>query len=161
MSNSVTPWTIVHGILQARILEWVAFYFSRGSSKPRDWTQVSCIADRFFTSWSTRQSHIVTSWTRTWTLAVFHKTWYLPLMFMGFRKKVKMEAPYYISRCLIVISQFSSVAQPCLSLCNPMNRSMPGLPVHHQLLEFTQTHVHRVGDAIQPSHPLLSPSPQL
>ena len=45
------------------------------------------------------------------------------------------------------------------ALCNPMNRSMPGLPVHHQLLEFTQTHVHRVGDAIQPSHPLLSPSP--
>ena len=55
--------------------------------------------------------------------------------------------------------QFSSVAQSCLTLCNPMNRSTPGLPVHHQLPEFTQTHVHRVGDAIQPSHPLSSPSP--
>ena len=54
--------------------------------------------------------------------------------------------------------QFSSVAQ-CPTLCNPMNRSTPGLPVHHQLLEFTQTHVHRVGDAIQPSQPLSSPSP--
>ena len=55
--------------------------------------------------------------------------------------------------------QFSSVAQSCLTLCDPMNCSMPGLPVHHQLPEFTQTHAHWVGDAIQPSHPLLSPSP--
>ena len=54
---------------------------------------------------------------------------------------------------------FSSVAQLCPTLCNPMNRSTPGLPVHHQLPEFTQTHVHRIGDAIQPSHPLSSPSP--
>ena len=49
-------------------------------------------------------------------------------------------------------SQFSSVAQSCLTLCDPMNRSTPGLPVHHQLPEFTQTHIHRVSDAIQPSH---------
>ena len=55
--------------------------------------------------------------------------------------------------------QFSSVAQSCLTFCNPMNPSTPGLPVHHQLPEFTQTHVHRVGDAIQPSHPLSSPCP--
>ena len=55
--------------------------------------------------------------------------------------------------------QFSSVTQSCLTLCNPMNRSMPGLAVHHQLPESTQTHVHWVGDAIQPSHPLSSPSP--
>ena len=55
--------------------------------------------------------------------------------------------------------QFSSVAQSCPTLCDPMNCSTPGLPVHHQLLEFTQTHVHRVCDAIQPSHPLSSPSP--
>ena len=55
--------------------------------------------------------------------------------------------------------QFSSVAQLCPTLCNPMNRSTPGLPVHHQLLESTQAHVHWVGDAIQPSHPLSSTSP--
>ena len=55
--------------------------------------------------------------------------------------------------------QFSSVAQSCLTLCDPMNHSTPGLQVHHQLPEFTQTHVHRVGNAIQPSHPLSSPSP--
>ena len=54
--------------------------------------------------------------------------------------------------------QFSSVAQLCPTLCDSMNRSTPGLPVHHHLLKFTQTHVHRVHDAIQPSHPLSSPS---
>ena len=55
--------------------------------------------------------------------------------------------------------QFSSVAQSCPTLCNPMNCSTPGLPVYHQLPEFTQTHIHPVSDAIQPSHPLSSPSP--
>ena len=55
--------------------------------------------------------------------------------------------------------QFSSVAQSCLTLCDPMDCCMPGLPVHHQLPELTQTLVHRVSDAIQPSHPLSSPSP--
>ena len=56
--------------------------------------------------------------------------------------------------------QIRSVAQSCPTLCDPMNRSTPGPPVHHQLPEFTQTHVHQVGDAIQASHPLLSPSPR-
>ena len=55
--------------------------------------------------------------------------------------------------------QIRSITQSCPTLCDPMNRSTPGLPVHHQLPEFTQTHVHRVGDAIQLSHPLSSPSP--
>ena len=55
--------------------------------------------------------------------------------------------------------QFSLVTQSCPTLCDPMNRSTPGLPVHHQLPEFTQIHVHQVSDAIQPSHPLSSPSP--
>ena len=58
-----------------------------------------------------------------------------------------------------VTIQFSSVSQSCPTLCDPMNHSTPGLPVHHQLPEFTQTHVHRVSDAIQPSHPRSSPSP--
>ena len=105
----------MRGILQARILEWVAIPFSRGSSLPRDRTWVSHIAGKYF---------------------------------------------FPCGREAICISvQFSSVAQSCLTLCEPMNRSMPGLPVHHQLPEFTQTHVHQVGDAIQPSHPLSSPSP--
>ena len=55
--------------------------------------------------------------------------------------------------------QLSSVDQLCPTLCDPMNRRMPGLPVHHQLPEFIQTHIHQVGDAIQPAHPLSSPSP--
>ena len=57
-----------------------------------------------------------------------------------------------------LVTQFSSVAQSCLTRCDPMDYSTPGLPVHHQLLELTQTHVHHVSDAIQPSHPLSSPS---
>ena len=66
---------------------------------------------------------------------------------------------YSIRMILKATHQFSSVAQSCPTLCNPINRSTPGLPVHHQLLEFTQTHVHWVSDAIQPSHPRSSPSP--
>ena len=70
-----------------------------------------------------------------------------------------MEAPFY--RCKNKGSGLFSSVQllSCVQLCNPMNCSMPGLPVHHQLPEFTQTHVHRVGDMIEPSHPLSSPSP--
>ena len=70
--------------------------------------------------------------------------------------------PLKVISCKAVVEcsiQFSSVARSCPTLCDPMNRSTPGLPVHHQLPEFTQTHVHQVGDAIQPSHPLSSPSP--
>ena len=59
----------------------------------------------------------------------------------------------------VISVQFSSVAQSCPTLCDPVNHNTPGLPVHHQLLESTQTHVHRVSDAIQPSHPLSFPSP--
>ena len=61
--------------------------------------------------------------------------------------------------CTSFIGSVQSVIQWCLTLCDPMNCSTPGLPDHHQLLQFTQTHVHQVGDAIQPSHPLSSPSP--
>ena len=66
-----------------------------------------------------------------------------------------------LSHLYISLVQFSSVTQSCPTLHNPMNRSTPGLPVHHHLPEFTQTHVHRVGDTIQPSHPLTSPPPAL
>ena len=70
-----------------------------------------------------------------------------------------LTSPTYIANFTFDSVQFSSVTQLCLSLCDPMDCSLPGLSVHHQLPEFTQTHVHRVGDAIRPSHPLLSPSP--
>ena len=64
-----------------------------------------------------------------------------------------------LNKYIISSVQFSSVTQSCPTPCDPMNRRTPGLPVHHQLPEFTQTHVHRVHDAIKPSHPRLSPSP--
>ena len=76
----------------------------------------------------------------------------------------KLYIIFSFSSCRTITSRFSSVpfssvAQSCPTLCDPMNCSTPGLPVHRKLLEFTQTHAHRVGDSIQPSHPLSSPSP--
>ena len=87
-------------------------------------------------------------------------------IFLGSKITADGDCSHEIKRHLFLgrkvmtnLDQFSSVTQSCPTLCNPMNRSTPSLPVHHQLLEFTQTHVHRVRDAIQPSHPLSSPSP--
>ena len=72
---------------------------------------------------------------------------------------VSYARPHYSVKVILIVFQFSSVPQLCPTLCNPMDCSTPGLPVHHKLLELTQTHLHWVNDAIQPSHPLLSPSP--
>ena len=80
------------------------------------------------------------------------------LLSMGSQSRTRLKR-LSSSSSRISSVQFSSVAQSCPTLCDPMNCSTPGLPVHHQLPEFTQTHVHRVSDAIQPSHPLWSPSP--
>jgi len=113
------PGSSVHRIFQARILEWVAISFSRGSSRPRDQTQVSYAAGGFFTT----------------------------------------ELPEKSSITTISSVQFSSITHSCPTLWDPMKCSMPGLPVHHHIPEFTQTHVHLVSDVIQPSHPLSSPSP--
>ena len=76
--------------------------------------------------------------------------WSLMIITEWPKKKKNQSLLFFWS--IRVFHQFSSVAQSCPTLCDPMNRSTPGLPVHHQLPEFTQTHV-RVGDAIQPSHP--------
>ena len=87
-------------------------------------------------------------------------------IFLSSKITADSDCSYEIKRHLLLgrkaitnLVQFSSVTQSCPTLCDPMNHSTPGLPVHHQLLEFTQTHIHRVRDAIQPSHPLSSPSP--
>ena len=101
----------------------------------------------------------------------FLKNYILRLILLAFKKAIDFyrlktghltEIRYgtsFCHNCLTCLdSVFSSVAHSCPTLCDPMNHSTPGLPVHHQLPEFTQTHVHWVGDAIQPSHPLLSPS---
>ena len=111
------PGSSIHGILQARMLEWVAVPFSRGSSK----TQGS-------------------------NPGLPHCKWILyQLSHQG--------SPTSLVRSI------SSVTELCPTLCDPMDCSTPDFPVHHQLPEPTQTHVSWVGDAIQPSHPLSSPSP--
>ena len=118
--NCTAPGFSVHGISQARILEWVAITFSRGSSQPRDWSHLSCIVGRFFTT--------------------------EPDSF-------PLEGP----TCVISSVQLLSHIQ----LCDPMDCSRSGFPVHHQLLELAQTHVRRVGDAIHHlifCRPLLLPS---
>ena len=82
---------------------------------------------------------------------------WLPELPVRTARGVSLSIRHYHPASLWV--QFSSVAQSCPALCDPINRSTPGLPVHHQLPESTQSHVHRVGDAIKPSHPLSFPSP--
>ena len=99
--------------------------------------------------WVAMPSSRGSSWSRDWT-HVSCISWIAG----GFFTTEPPGKPVHI--CSV---QFSSATQSCPTLCDPMNHSTPGLPVHHQLPEFTQTHVHRVGDAIQPSHPLSSPSP--
>ena len=79
--------------------------------------------------------------------------YFVPLIYIS----VFVPVPYCLDDCTFV--QFSSFTQSCPTLCDPLNHSTPGLPVHHQLLEFTQIHVHWVSDTIPPSHPLWSPSP--
>ena len=100
----------------------------------------------------------ITSWQTVETVTDF--------IFWDFKITVDGDCRHKIRRPLLLgrkamtnLVQFSSVAQSCLTVCDPMNRSTPGLPVHHQLPEFTQTHVLQVGNAIQPSHRLSSPSP--
>ena len=89
---------------------------------------------------------------------------YIMFLFFASVKKNCFKWLVFISDCFFCLikslfNQIRSVAQSCPTLCNPMNHSTPGLPVHHQLPEFTETHIHRDSDAIQPSHPLSSPSP--
>ena len=86
---------------------------------------------------------------------------WLPSCFLSFKHYANSAHLSWVSdfETIQTVVQFSSVAQSCPTLCDPMDCSTPGLPVHHQLPESTQTHVHWVGDAIQPSYPLLSPSP--
>ena len=90
------------------------------------------------------------------TFPTFHPCWRAGQLAMFSREVISLDI--YVQSTDFNV-QFSSVAQLCPTLCDPMNRSTPGLPVYHQHPEFTQSHVHRVSDAIQPSHPQSSPSP--
>ena len=87
------------------------------------------------------------------------KFMYVRILIHIYRDKDGSKPWNPLQKLIISSVQFSSIVQSCPTLCDPMNHSMPGLPVHHQLPEFTQTHIHWVSDAIQPSHPLSSPSP--
>ena len=99
-----------------------------------------------FTTWIVlHEFYCLFSWSQSKKMEI---VLYVQIAGLQALKKVKVK-----------VAQFISVAQLCLTLCNPMNHSTPGLPVHHQLSESPQTHVHQVGDAIQPSHPLSSPYP--
>ena len=111
-----------------------------------------CIYYRFFLC-GNHEAHInITSYFKLITTSEAYRNFILPHISLSRFRLLMLQFPYFYI-------QFSSVTQLWSTLCDPMNCSTPGLPVHHQLLEFTQTHVHRVGDAIQPSHPLSSPSP--
>ena len=132
------PGSSFPGILQAKTLEWVAI--------------------SFFNAWKWKVK--VKSLSRVRPSVIPWTAAFQAPPSMGFSRQEYWSGLLLPSLMWSFSSvQFSSVAQSCLTLCDPMNRSMPGLPVHHQLPEFTQTHVHKVSDAIQPSHPLSSPSP--
>ena len=136
------PWFSVHGIFPARILEEVAIPFS-GEIFPPQGLNPGLLPCRSL-YWDQPEKSLWNS-----------------------GKVTKAGVCSLQTRCSGVLQgltvfqdhQFSSVTQSCPTLCDPMDCHTPGFPVHHQLLEFTQTPVHWVGDAIQPSHPLLSPSP--
>ena len=141
------PMDSVHGILQARILEWVAFPFSSWSIQGLNPGFPRCKQILY------QLSHKGSPRILEWVAYHFSSRSIWPRN----RTRVSCIAGGFFTNWAISSVQF--IVQSCPNLCNPMNHSTLGLPVHHQLLEFTQTHVHWVGDAIQPSHPLSSPSP--
>ena len=140
--NCSLPGSSVHGIFQARILEWVAisklWKILEEMGIPY---HITCLLRNLYAG------QVATVRTRHGTV-----DW--------FKIGKVVHQGCILSPCFFTSMQsqsVSSVTQSCLTLCNPTNHSTPGLPVHHQLPEFTQTHVYQVDDAIQPSHPLSSP----
>ena len=177
----VTPWTVAHQaplsmrILQARILERVAMPFSREPSQPRDRTQVSCIAGGFFTAWAT----IVIWWNIYGVCSQFLKQVKKFNLFLcaGVRNF------FCVKECLCMLMRWLMLGEPKIesisvgtghqkrlcdqllfnhsvmsNFCVPVDCSTPGFSVLHHLPELAQIHVHWISDAIQPSHPLSSPS---
>ena len=143
------PWDFPH-----KNTGWVAISFSRESSWPMDGTPSPALAGGFFIAKSLGNSPLdiglshkfnCQQWVQFWNLHrkifIFYHWWLL-----------KLSIYYHYPSCC-------SVAKSCPTLCNPIDCCMPGLPVFHCLLGFAQTHVHWVDDAIQPSYPLLTPSP--
>ena len=131
----------VHRFLYARILLWVPISSSRGSSQPRNQTHISCVSciGRQITSEPSFFAHNLTKCLGCQVIwkGCFRKMDPKVILKVGMEKGIVME-----DRWLFSSFQFSSFTQSYVTLCDPMNCSMPGLPVHHQLPEFTQTHVH-------------------
>ena len=180
--DSSPPGSPAPGILQARTLEWVAISFSNAwkwKVKAKSLSRIRLLATAWTAAYQappsmgfSRQEYwsgvplpsphcclpspkVCSSscpLSRWCYIIVKKKSIYTYLFFILLTNWKRL----FIELC---ISQFSSVAQLCLTLCYPMDFSTPGFPVHHQLLEFTQTHVYCIGDAIQTFHPLSSPSP--
>ena len=154
------PGSSVHGISQARMLQWAVISFSWGSSRPRDWTLTSCSGRWVLFHWGTREVWQII-WVSKWVKSLSHVRLCDPMdcslpgsSIHGIVQAQCWSGLPFSSPNHIRSDQIRSVAQSCPTLCDPMNRSTPGLPVHHQPPEFTETHVHWVSDAIQPSHPL-------
>ena len=170
-SGSVTPmvWSApgssVPGISQARILEWLLLFTSPGI-KP----MFPASAGRFFLTTeppgktkvfgrvNLKSSHHTQIHTRVCEVLEVLTN----LLMVTIPQYMQKSGHHFVHFRLIqpcISFQFSSAAQSCLTLCHPMNCSTPGLPVHHQLPDLAQTHVHRVSEAIQTSYPMSSPSP--
>ena len=141
------PGSPVPGILQARTLEWVAISYSSAWKWEVKMKWLSHVRLRDPTDCSLPGSSVH---------GIFQAR-VLEWIAIAFTKSISFV--YLCSKYYKQNNQIRSVAQSWPTLCDPMNRSTPDLPIHHQLPEFTETHVHRVSDAIQPSHPLSSPSP--
>ena len=145
------PGSAIPGILQARTLEWVAISFSNAWNWKVKVKLLSCV-QLFTTPWTA--AHQAPP-----SMGVSRQEYWSGVPLPSISLVYRLYLNYLNLNQYLSSVQFNSVAQSCPTLCNPMNRSTPGLPVHYQLPEFTQTQVHQVGDAIQPSHPLSSPSP--
>ena len=155
--------SLSNGILQARILDWVAMLSSRESSQPGIETRSPTLQADFLQSEPAGKPMN----NGIGRLSLFQQILGTQGLNRGLLhcRRILYQLIYEGGRFEIYQvlkrnrAQFSSVAQSCLNLCNPMNHSMRGLSVHHHLPEITQIHVHRVCDAIEPSHALSSPSP--
>ena len=169
--NDIKNWELIHQA-QASWLSanWESFprQGSRGRTGDMVWCQLqggnaALLRWRWSSPGSQQMSHVITTGSVsrvTWSWVFFcFLTFFFPPKNHIRPKKEGINPLLGLRLKPRKFSQFISVAQLCLTLCDPMDCSTPGLPVHHQLAEFTQTHVHRVGDAIQPSRPLSSPSP--
>ena len=141
------PHSSIHGIFQARVLEWVAISFSRGSSRPGIEPGLLHCRQMFYHlshHWSL-SNHFLSTHLKNHLL--------LPFLTLSLIKCTSLCQSHNSTHVLISLPAFStlfsisSVSQSCLTHCDPMDWSMPGFPVHHQLPEFTQTHVHWVGES--------------